>query len=30
MRDIGVYEMVQACEGLGAREIMLNCIDKDG
>ncbi|XP_078374174.1 uncharacterized protein LOC144657686 [Oculina patagonica] len=30
MRDIGVYEMVQACEALGAGEIMLNCIDKDG
>lgn len=30
MRDIGVYEMVQACEALGAGEIMLNSIDKDG
>lgn len=30
VRDIGVYEMVQACEALGAGEIMLNCIDKDG
>jgi len=29
-RDIGVYEMVQACEALGAGEIMLNSIDKDG
>lgn len=30
VRDIGVYEMVQACEALGAGEIMLNSIDKDG
>lgn len=29
-RDIGVYEMVRACEALGAGEIMLNSIDKDG
>ena len=29
-RDIGVYELVTACEALGAGEIMLNCIDKDG
>ncbi|CAI8493623.1 unnamed protein product [Hanseniaspora opuntiae] len=29
-RDIGVYEFVQACEALGAGEILLNCIDKDG
>ena len=30
LRDIGVYEMVQACEALGAGEIMLNSIDRDG
>ena len=29
-RDIGVYEFVKACEALGAGEILLNCIDKDG
>lgn len=30
LRGIGVYEMVQACEALGAGEIMLNSIDRDG
>ena len=30
VRDIGVYEMVKACEALGAGEIMLNSIDRDG
>ena len=30
VRDIGVYELVCSCEALGAGEIMLNCIDKDG
>eukprot|EP01062_Namystynia_karyoxenos_P038605 TRINITY_DN2803_c0_g1_i1.p1 TRINITY_DN2803_c0_g1~~TRINITY_DN2803_c0_g1_i1.p1 ORF type:complete len:549 (+),score=161.14 TRINITY_DN2803_c0_g1_i1:147-1793(+) len=29
-RDLGAYELVQACESLGAGEILLNCIDKDG
>ncbi|XBW34872.1 hypothetical protein QEN19_000437 [Hanseniaspora menglaensis] len=29
-RDIGVFEFVKACEALGAGEILLNCIDKDG
>jgi len=29
-RDIGVYEFTRACEQLGAGEILLNCIDKDG
>eukprot|EP00906_Rhabdomonas_costata_P011459 RCo016332 len=29
-RDLGAYELVQACEQLGAGEILLNCIDKDG
>lgn len=29
-RDLGVFELVQACEALGAGEILLNCIDKDG
>lgn len=28
--DLGAYELVQACEALGAGEILLNCIDKDG
>lgn len=27
---IGVYELVTCCEKLGAGEILLNCIDKDG
>eukprot|EP01012_Entosiphon_sulcatum_P006217 TRINITY_DN12919_c0_g1_i1.p1 TRINITY_DN12919_c0_g1~~TRINITY_DN12919_c0_g1_i1.p1 ORF type:complete len:549 (+),score=98.18 TRINITY_DN12919_c0_g1_i1:182-1648(+) len=29
-RDLGVYEFVRACEALGAGEILLNCIDRDG
>ncbi|CCK72905.1 imidazoleglycerol-phosphate synthase KNAG_0M00520 [Huiozyma naganishii CBS 8797] len=29
-RDMGVYELIKACEALGAGEILLNCIDKDG
>lgn len=29
-RDIGVWELTKACEALGAGEILLNCIDKDG
>ncbi len=29
-RDIDVVELVQACSELGAGEILLNCIDKDG
>ncbi|CCE65030.1 hypothetical protein TPHA_0J02100 [Tetrapisispora phaffii CBS 4417] len=29
-RDLGVWELVRACEALGAGEILLNCIDKDG
>ncbi len=29
-RDVDVIELVQACEELGAGEILLNCIDKDG
>lgn len=29
-RDLGAYELVQAVEALGAGEILLNCIDKDG
>jgi imidazole glycerol phosphate synthase subunit HisF len=29
-RDLGAYELVQACETLGAGEILLNCMDKDG
>lgn len=28
--DLGAYELVQACQALGAGEILLNCIDKDG
>ncbi|AAS53326.1 AFL046Wp [Eremothecium gossypii ATCC 10895] len=27
---IGVWELVRACEALGAGEILLNCIDRDG
>jgi len=26
----GAYELVRACEALGAGEILLNCMDKDG
>lgn len=29
-RDIGAWELAHACEALGAGEILLNCIDKDG
>jgi glutamine amidotransferase/cyclase len=29
-RDLDVVQLVQACEKLGAGEILLNCIDKDG
>lgn len=29
-RDIDVVELVQSCEKLGAGEILLNCIDRDG
>lgn len=30
LRDLGVWELTRACEQLGAGEILLNCIDKDG
>mmetsp|Transcript_43927 Transcript_43927/g.68738 ORF Transcript_43927/g.68738 Transcript_43927/m.68738 type:complete len:536 (-) Transcript_43927:1213-2820(-) len=29
-RDLDAFELAQACEELGAGEILLNCIDKDG
>ena len=29
-RDLDVHQLVTACEELGAGEILLNCIDKDG
>jgi glutamine amidotransferase/cyclase len=29
-RDIDALQLAQTCEKLGAREILLNCIDKDG
>ncbi|KAG9304268.1 hypothetical protein G9A89_019830 [Geosiphon pyriformis] len=29
-RDIDVHQLVTACEAMGAGEILLNCIDKDG
>ena len=29
-RDIGAYEVARAVEALGAGEILLNCIDRDG
>jgi len=29
-RDIDVVELVRSCEALGAGEILLNCIDRDG
>ncbi len=29
-RDVDVIELVQSCEALGAGEVLLNCIDKDG
>ncbi|QPG74673.1 Histidine biosynthesis bifunctional protein hisB [Brettanomyces nanus] len=30
VHELGAYELCQACEKLGAGEILLNCIDKDG
>ena len=30
MRDLGAYELARAVEALGAGELLLNCIDKDG
>ena len=29
-RDLDVVQLVQSCEALGAGEVLLNCIDKDG
>ncbi|GMM57744.1 imidazoleglycerol-phosphate synthase [Maudiozyma humilis] len=29
-RDLGVWELTRACEALGAGEVLLNCIDRDG
>jgi glutamine amidotransferase/cyclase len=29
-RDLDVYQLVRACEALGAGEILVNCMDKDG
>jgi len=29
-RDLGGWELAQACEKLGAGEVLLNCIDRDG
>lgn len=29
-RNVDVIELVQSCEALGAGEVLLNCIDKDG
>lgn len=29
-RDLDVYQLVTACEALGAGEILLNCMDRDG
>ncbi|KAI9028710.1 hypothetical protein DFJ74DRAFT_499568 [Hyaloraphidium curvatum] len=29
-RDLDVYQLVTACEKMGAGEILLNCMDKDG
>jgi imidazole glycerol phosphate synthase subunit HisF len=29
-RDVDVHQLVTVCELLGAGEILLNCIDKDG
>ena len=28
--DLDAFELAQACEALGAGEILLNCIDMDG
>lgn len=30
VHELGAYELCQACETLGAGEVLLNCIDKDG
>ncbi|CDK24572.1 unnamed protein product [Kuraishia capsulata CBS 1993] len=30
VHELGAYELCQACEALGAGEVLLNCIDKDG
>ncbi|KAG7831492.1 hypothetical protein KL920_001012 [Ogataea angusta] len=30
VHELGAYELCQACEKLGAGEVLLNCIDKDG
>lgn len=30
VHDLGVYEFVRACEALGAGEVLLNLIDRDG
>jgi len=30
VRDLSAFELAQACEALGAGEILLNCIDMDG
>jgi len=30
VRDLDAFELAEACEALGAGEILLNCIDKDG
>lgn len=29
-RDMGVWELIKACQALGAGEILVNCIDRDG
>jgi len=30
VRDLDAFELAEACEALGAGEVLLNCIDKDG
>lgn len=30
VHDLGAFELCQACEDLGAGEVLLNCIDRDG
>ncbi len=30
VHELGAYELCQACEKLGAGEVLLNCIDRDG
>lgn len=30
VHELGAYELCQACEDLGAGEVLLNCIDRDG